>query len=199
LKSDKVTIIGVDGVGRHLALLLAARGVTSIQFIDESLVKRQHVATQGFLADDVGRPKVHAVADICQEVNPLLSTEEIQACYHRGMQLEQIVFCCLREQRIRERIRLALREKCQFWGEAFLADDSIRVATVSGRQVRQLSSLSINQVSRFASSDPRTLPAAAIAASLVLLQFEQFLAGKPFAAETRFDLLRCKIVRKGIP
>ena len=58
-----VSVIGVGAIGRQVALQLAAAGVRRLKLVDFDMVKWTNVTTQGFLAADVGRPKVDAASE----------------------------------------------------------------------------------------------------------------------------------------
>src|SRR5471032_2582259 len=63
-------VIGVGSIGRAVALQLAATGVPSMTLFDPDSVAVENLAVQGFWETDVGRPKVHAVANVCHEQFP---------------------------------------------------------------------------------------------------------------------------------
>ena len=54
----KATVIGVGAVGRQVALQLAAMGIPWLQLVDFDGVEPSNLASQGYLQDDLGRPKV---------------------------------------------------------------------------------------------------------------------------------------------
>ena len=60
-----VTIIGLGAVGRQTALLLAALGLPRLQLVDSRVVTRALHAAEGYPFEDVGRPRVHATAQLC--------------------------------------------------------------------------------------------------------------------------------------
>ncbi len=65
LVACQTTVVGVGAIGRQVALQLAAMGVPSLELIDPDRVEPKNLACQGYLQDDLGRPKVHATADLC--------------------------------------------------------------------------------------------------------------------------------------
>ena len=50
------TIIGLDGVGRQVALQLAALGVPQLQLVDARVVTRRVQRREGYAYEDIGRP-----------------------------------------------------------------------------------------------------------------------------------------------
>ena len=69
LAECKATVIGVGAIGRQVALQLTAIGVPWLQLIDFDVVEESNLASQGYLENDLGRHKVNATADICQNIN----------------------------------------------------------------------------------------------------------------------------------
>ena len=63
LQNTWATVIGCGSIGRQVALQLTALGIPKLQLIDFDEVTRTNITSQGFLTDDVGRPKVEAVGD----------------------------------------------------------------------------------------------------------------------------------------
>ncbi len=62
-------VIGVGAVGRPLALMLARAGAR-VNVYDDDTVDWPNVGTQGYHADDVGKPKVHALMDEMKRMLP---------------------------------------------------------------------------------------------------------------------------------
>ena len=132
--SETATVIGVGAIGRQVALLLAALAPTKLQLIDHGVVTKSHIATQGFLADDVGRLKVHATADICQQMRPRLDVEEVSSRPHPSLLDDSIIFWCVENESMQTEARLSQYERCKFWGEISLREKRVVVTTGAGRQ-----------------------------------------------------------------
>src|ERR1051325_794492 len=60
LQDCPVAIIGVGAIGRQVALQLAVMGVGPLTLIDHDTVEAVNLGAQGYLDDDLGRPKVEA-------------------------------------------------------------------------------------------------------------------------------------------
>jgi sulfur carrier protein ThiS adenylyltransferase len=58
LAACRATVIGVGAIGRQVALQLAAMGIPWLQLVDFDVVEASNLASQGYLQDDLGRPKV---------------------------------------------------------------------------------------------------------------------------------------------
>jgi len=71
LRSARVTILGIGGLGSYVAMSLAAIGVGEILLVDHDRVELMNLNRQVLYTDgDVGEPKVTAAARRLAEVNP---------------------------------------------------------------------------------------------------------------------------------
>lgn len=59
----------------------------------EERVREANLGTQAYLQDDMGRFKVHATADLMQQLNHQLPTEEINERFAQSMDVSRVVFC----------------------------------------------------------------------------------------------------------
>ncbi len=76
LKSAKVLIVGLGGLGTPLAQYLAAAGVGTIGLLDYDAVEASNLQRQVIhRTRDVGRPKVASAKDAVKNINPLVKTE----------------------------------------------------------------------------------------------------------------------------
>src|SRR5579871_4059024 len=112
---ETATVIGVGAIGRQVALQLTALGVPSIQLIDFDEVTITNITSQGYLTDDVGRPKVEATGDMCHQIEHLLSVEEINDRFRPAHEVGTSVFCCVDSISTRATIWRYLERRCQFW------------------------------------------------------------------------------------
>ena len=69
LASQLVTVIGVGAIGRQLALQLAAIGASRMQLVDFDSVDPSNITTQGYLAAEVGQPKVTACGTALRQMD----------------------------------------------------------------------------------------------------------------------------------
>ncbi|MGN9913910.1 HesA/MoeB/ThiF family protein [Phytohabitans sp. LJ34] len=71
LKSARVTVLGVGGLGTYAALALTALGVGELLLVDYDVVELANLNRQVlYTEEDIGRPKVAAAADRLAQVNP---------------------------------------------------------------------------------------------------------------------------------
>lgn len=76
LKSAKVLIVGLGGLGTPLAQYLAAAGVGTIGLVDFDEVEASNLQRQVIHGTrDVGRPKVASAKDSIKAINPLVKVE----------------------------------------------------------------------------------------------------------------------------
>lgn len=72
---ERVHIIGCGAVGSTLAEMLARFGITQITLWDFDKVEPHNIANQMFFADQIGRPKVEAVAETLKRINPAIEND----------------------------------------------------------------------------------------------------------------------------
>jgi molybdopterin/thiamine biosynthesis adenylyltransferase len=71
LKAKTITILGVGGVGTHVAWNLAACGIGELHLVDGDTVEMSNLNRQLFYTpQDVGRPKVEVTAERLKQFNP---------------------------------------------------------------------------------------------------------------------------------
>ena len=73
------TIIGLGSVGRQVAIQLAGLGVRRVQLIDARIVSMATHMREGYALEDVGRQRVHATAQLCHQLNPILEAHALSA------------------------------------------------------------------------------------------------------------------------
>lgn len=67
-----VTVLGLDGVGRLIAVQLVMLGVPRLHLVDPRRVHAWRAVEEGFFLGDVGRWRAHATAQLCHEIRPLM-------------------------------------------------------------------------------------------------------------------------------
>lgn len=78
LRSRKVTLIGVGGIGTNVAMQLATAGVGSIVLVDGDTVEESNLTRQYlFTAQDIGTPKIQAAARNLHLRAPDINTVEV--------------------------------------------------------------------------------------------------------------------------
>ena len=89
-----VTICGVGGIGSNGAEDVAALGVKRLILIDPQTVETVNLAGQNYTIDDVGLPKVTAVANRINKVAPTVTVIASPTLVTETTLLSKITFCC---------------------------------------------------------------------------------------------------------
>ncbi len=63
----KLTVVGAGGIGSNLVFLLAKLGFPNIRVYDDDIVSEENIGPQLFRLQDLGKPKVQAIAEIVKE------------------------------------------------------------------------------------------------------------------------------------
>ena len=187
-----VTVIGVGAVGRQVALQLTAIGVPKLKLIDFDEVEPSNVTTQGYLADDVGRPKVQATADLCQQIEHLLDVEEIRDRFRPAHEIGTAVFCCVDSISTRAAVWRSVERRCEFWADGRMLGEVVRTLVASARQGRKHYATTLfpqaeAQVGRCTSRS--TIYAASLAAALLVHQYTRYLRDLRLDVDATFNLL----------
>lgn len=80
LASSHVAIIGCGGLGSNAALMLVRSGVGHLTLIDFDVIEESNLNRQMFFRDQLGEPKVEAIADTLRRVNPGVELALVQEC-----------------------------------------------------------------------------------------------------------------------
>lgn len=191
LLQEVATVIGVGAIGRQVALQLAALGVPKIQFIDFDTVEPSNVTTQGYLGTDVGRAKVNATADLCQQIEPMLDVEEIKDRFRPTLEIGTSVFCCVDSIAARAAIWRSVELRAAFWADGRMLGEVVRVLVATAGQGRRHYATTLfleaeAQTGRCTSRS--TIYAASIAAALMVHQFTRYLRGMTVDVDATFNL-----------
>jgi len=192
----KATVIGAGAIGRQVALQLAAMGIPWLQLVDFDTVEISNLASQGYLEDDLGRPKVQATADLSQQINHHLEVHEVTDRFKRGMAVGNIVFCCVDKIDIRRLIWDAIKDKVGFFCDGRMSAEVLRVLTACDSESRKhyLTTL-FNADEAFVGSctAKTTIYCANIAAGLMTAQFTKYLRDLPIDCDIQFNLLASEL------
>jgi len=198
LAKTRCTVIGVGAIGRQVALQLAAIGVPWLQLIDFDTVEAVNLAPQGFLENDLGRPKVQATADLCQQIHHQLETVEINDRFRRSLTIGNSVFCCVDKIEARRLIFEAVRDRVGFFCDGRMSAEVIRVLTVTlGHPASMIhyptTLFSEAEAFRGACTAKSTIFTANIAAGLMLEQFSRHLRRMPIDPDIQLNLLASEL------
>lgn len=192
LLAETATVIGVGAIGRQVALQLTALGIPKLQLIDFDVVEAVNITSQGYLTSDVGRAKVEATGDSCQQLEHLLEVEEVRSRYRPSLSLGTAVFCCVDSISTRATIWRSVESRCRFWGDGRMLGEVVRVLAATAEQGRRHYSTTLfpeaeAQVGRCTSRS--TIYGASLAAALLIHQFTRYLRGLSLDVDATFNLL----------
>lgn len=192
LSQVNITVIGVGAIGRQVALQLAAIGAPRIQLIDFDLVDLSNVTTQGYLADDIDRPKVLAAIDAIRRIDASIDVTAVQDRYRAKQEIGDAVFCCVDSIGARAAIWRSARNRCRFWTDGRMLGEVLRVLTASDEDgfQRYSDTLFPQADAQSGSCTSRsTIYAASIASGIMVHQFTRWLRGLPVDCDTTLNLL----------
>jgi sulfur carrier protein ThiS adenylyltransferase len=69
-QASVIGIAGVGGLGSNIAISLARAGIGKLIFADYDTISTPNLNRQQFFLDQVGQPKVAALRDLIQRINP---------------------------------------------------------------------------------------------------------------------------------
>ncbi len=192
LTSVRATVIGVGAIGRQVALQLAAIGTPRLQLIDFDHVDLTNVTTQGYLASDVGQPKVQATAAAIAGIDPSIAVETVFDRYRPRTEIGQAVFCCVDSIEARAAIWRSVSPRRGFWTDGRMLGEVIRVLAVdeeNGREHYPNTLFSQSEAQPGRCTARSTIYAAGIAAGLMVHQFTRWLRRLPIDPEIVLNLL----------
>ena len=192
LAEARATVVGVGAIGRQVALQLAAMGIPWLQLIDSDVVEPVNLACQGYLEDDLGRSKVEATADLCQQMNHQLDVEERRERFKRTKQVGKCLFCCVDSIETRRFIWNAVKDRVAFFADGRMSAEVVRVVTVADAQSREhypTSLFSPSEAQTGACTAKSTIFTANIVAGLMLEQFSRWLRTLPVDHDIQLNLL----------
>jgi molybdopterin-synthase adenylyltransferase len=202
LERFSATVIGTGAIGRQVALQLAAIGVRRMQLVDFDVVEPTNVTCQGFLNSDIGQPKVVAVSQAVQALDPTITVEITADRFRARQSVGEAVFCCVDSISVRASIWCSAGRRCAFWADGRMLGEVIRVlAAVDYRDrehyTRTLFPQQEAQAGRCTSHS--TIYAASIAAGLIVHQFTRWLRGMAVDPDTTLSLLAGELVQGDAP
>jgi len=131
LNNCNVTVVGVGAVGRQVALQLAAMGVKNLELIDHDHVEESNLASQGYYESDLGKPKVEATGQICQQINSSINIVANHSRFRKSKGAGNVVFCCVDKISTRKTMWDSLKGSVDFWVDGRMAGETLRVISSS--------------------------------------------------------------------
>ncbi len=186
----------VGAIGRQVALQLAAMGVPWLQLIDPDTVEPVNLACQGYLEDDLGRSKVSATGDLCQQLRHGLAVEELPQRFRRSMAVGNVLFCAVDSIETRRLIWEAVKDRIGFFADGRMAAQVLRVLVACDPHSREHypTTLFANNEAYTGSCTARsTIFCANIAAGFMVAQFACWLRRLPIDAELTVNLLASEL------
>jgi len=196
LAATSCTIVGVGAIGRQVGLQLSAMGVAEVQLIDFDTVEEVNLGPQAYLADDVGRTKVSATADLMQQLNPMLGVYTVPERFAKSTVVHPVVFCCVDSIDTRRHIWQSVRDRASLFVDGRMAAEVMRIITVSGSQGRDRypgTLFAAGEAHRERCTARSTIYCANIAAGLMVTQFAKWLRGVEPDFEVSLNLLACEL------
>lgn len=95
LQRTHCTVIGVGGIGHHIAVLLAHLGIGTLTIYDPDTVNRINLGTQAYAPCHLRKPKVHACWEDCIRLNPQLKGDTVHRVFTRTDPMPGPVFLCV--------------------------------------------------------------------------------------------------------
>jgi len=182
----------VGAIGRQVALQLAAIGASRIQLIDFDEIDVTNITTQGYLNSDVGQPKVDAVTRAIRGLDRTVHVTAVHDRYRAKMNTGEAIFCCVDSIAARSAIWRSASRRCQYWSDARMLGEVIRILTACNAQsFQQYGETLFPQIEaqRGACTSRSTIYTASIAAGMMVHQFTRWLRDIPVDFDTTLNLL----------
>lgn len=78
LRSAKVAVAGLGGLGSNIAVMLARSGVGELFLVDFDIVDVTNLNRQMYLIPHLGKPKAEALPELLYQINPYLTYKSVQ-------------------------------------------------------------------------------------------------------------------------
>lgn len=197
LKTLTVTVIGVGAVGRQAALQLAAIGVPHLQIFDFDEVEPTNITTQGYEHGDLGKPKVLAMQQAINRIDPEIIVTPIPDRYRATYEAGEVVFCAVDKIDSRKAIWRMVGKTCRFWADGRMLGETLRVLAASTDEDRQHYESTLFPASE---AEPgrctarSTIYTANLCAALMVHQFARWLRELPLDRDVSLNLLASELV-----
>lgn len=197
LQDLTASVIGVGAVGRQVALQLAAIGVRHLQIFDFDHVEQTNITTQGYGHADLGQPKVLAMQQAIERIDPEIIVTPIPDRYRATYQAGEVVFCAVDKIDSRKAIWRMAGRNCEFWADGRMLAETIRVLTASTEADRGHYATTLfpaNEAEPGRCTAQSTIYAANLCAALMVHQFARWLRGVPLDRDVSFNLFASELV-----
>jgi len=107
---ERIHIIGCGAIGSTVAENLARYGITRMTLYDFDFVEPHNIANQLFTQEDIGKPKIQAVAEYLAKINPDITKDlKLAEKGYTGQKLSGYVFLCVDNIDLRREIATACK------------------------------------------------------------------------------------------
>lgn len=192
----KATVIGVGAIGRQVALQLAAMGLRWLQLVDHDCVEVSNLASQGYLEQDLGKPKVEATAELCNRINAAIEIATVPDRFRRSMDIGNTVFCCVDSIDVRRLIWGAVGDNVWLFADGRMSAEALRVLTACDSESRRHYPTTLFRTEEAfigPCTAKTTIYCANIAAGLMVAQFTKYLRQLPVEADIQMNLLASEL------
>lgn len=197
LQDLMATVIGVGAVGRQVALQLAAIGVRRLRIFDHDHVEAVNITTQGYGHADLGLPKVVAVQQAIERIDPQIIVTPVLDRFRPRYETGDVVFCAVDKIAAREAIWRYLGKNCRFWVDGRMLGENIRVLAASTEEQREHYATTLfpaGEAEPGRCTARSTIYAANICAALMVHQFARWLRELPLDRDVSLNLLASEMV-----
>jgi molybdopterin/thiamine biosynthesis adenylyltransferase len=197
LEQLTISVIGVGAIGRQVALQLAAIGARRLQLIDFDHVDESNITTQGYLVEDIGVPKVSALARSISKLDASIHVDVVPDRFRPMVSVGSAVFCCVDSIETRAAIWRSVSRRAEFWADGRMLGEAIRVlvaADDAGRCHYPATLFAGSEAQAGCCTAGGTIYSANIAAGLMVHQFVRWLRGQPTDRDLSLNLLASELM-----
>ena len=192
LSKIKAIVVGKGAIGRQVSIQLATIGVPRILLVDFDEVNIENLGAQGFYENDIGRPKVDAVADICRLINSEIKVATAYEKFKSLQFIDGVFFCCVDKIDVRKHIFNTIGERADLFIDGRMSAEYLRVLTVHDDKSKEHYPTTLfpaSEAYQGSCTAKTTIYCANIAAGIMVAQFAKWLRGCSIDKEVDLNLL----------
>jgi sulfur carrier protein ThiS adenylyltransferase len=168
-----------------------------LQLYDFDTVEPSNVTSQGYASAEVGMPKVLAMQQAVERIDPELVVTAVLDRWRPQHDVGDAIFCCVDSISARAAVWRGVGDQCRFWSDGRMLGESVRVLSASTEEERRHYAATLfpqSEAHAGRCTSRSTLYAAAICAGLMLHQFTRWLRGVPLDRDLSLGLLASDLV-----
>ena len=196
LAACKATVVGVGAIGRQVALQLTAMGIPWLQLVDFDTVDASNLASQGYLENDLGKPKVEATTLLCKQINTGFEIHWVKQPFRRSMETGNVVFCAVDRIHTRRLIWETVKDKTNFFSDGRMTAEVLRILTAcdfTSRKHYPTTLFHSDEAFEGPCTAKTTIYCANIAAGLMIAQFTKYLRQLPIDPDIQLNILASEL------